>query len=252
MKSNLRLALVLAGLTIPAFTQQVLADTLTINPTSQTDSVAPPVTITLDDTSNPGKITVKVDVPPLSAKTLTGDINGVYFNLPSGINPGGLAIKGVAGGPVGTIDQDGSANNLGDGVNMNGGSGTSNFSVGVRIGNSGGIDGGDDYQSTTFTISGSNLTLSSFTSQSFGVRLKSVGVPPNRNGSSKTGATSPTVVTKTTPSGGGNTSNNPTGGGTGEDPTKPSEQVPEPTTVAGTLLAGAVLGWRRLKASKNS
>ncbi len=172
------------------------ADSLVINLSDQTNSNTqnyPTVKITLDDTSNPGKITVKVDVVP-GATGYIGDLRGVYFNLP-GVS--GLQIASVAGGPLTAVSTDGNFSSFNNSANLQGIN--QSFNLGAEIGQQG-IAKGDDYQTTTFTISGNGLTLSAFTSQSVGVRMMSVGSPSgNRELSSKTLGTAPATVTITDP-----------------------------------------------------
>lgn len=237
------------------------ADSITFDASPKTGDPAK-VNITLDDTTNPGKITVKVDVITDADNPNTADISGVYFNVPSGVNPNSLSI---AGDQVSLVDQDGSANDLGNGVNMSGGGKPSSFSVGVRIGVSGGINGGDDYQTTTFTLSGASL--SDFTSQAFGVRLKSVGLPEGpREGSSKLEQSSPATVATSTDGGGSTVGADSTGGedtadgggstdagGDGGGDIMVSATAPEPLTIAGTILGGgALLGLRKRKGHKKA
>lgn len=240
---------------------QAKADSITFDASPKTGDPAS-VNVTLDDTSNPGSITVTVNVVPEAKTGNIGDINGVYFNLPDGVGP--VTVSGVSGGPVNLAnsDLDGNAGNLGDGVNMQGGGGDTSFDVGIRIGVSGGINGGDDYQTTTFTVSAAGLSLSSFSSQSFGIRLKSVGpVDGSRNGSSKVAETITAPIVVTNPGGGGGDEGggdttagggDTTGGGGGDigggsDPVA----VPEPMTISGLLVgAGGLLAARRRKTSQ--
>ncbi|MCT7986972.1 PEP-CTERM sorting domain-containing protein [Laspinema olomoucense] len=253
---------------------QAKADSITFDASPKTGDPAK-VNVTLDDTSNPGSITVTVNVVPEANTGNIGDINGVYFNLPDGVGP--VTVGGVSGGPVnlGSSDLNGNAGNLGDGVNMQGGGGDTSFDVGIRIGFSGGASyqgTPDDFRTTTFTVSAAGLSLNSFTSQSFGIRLKSVGPEGGtRDGSSKVAQTitAPIVVATppATPPGGDNPTppvgDNPTPPGgdnptppVGDNPTPPGGgsdpvAVPEPMTIGGLLMgAGGLLAARRRKMSQ--
>lgn len=244
---------------------QAKADSITFDASPNTGDPAN-VTITLDDTTNPGKITAIVKVNPAVTGN-TADITGVFFDVPAGV--GTLSIAGVSGGPVTNVVQGGGVLNLGGGVSMQGG-GQTPFSVGVKIGASGGMSAGgvaDDFQTTTFTIAGDGLSLNSFTSQSFGIRVQSVGPEDSsRNGSSKLGATSPSTIVASTPpaetpvaetpvaenpetpvaENPGTPETPPAGGGS--DPV----EVPEPMTIGGLLMgAGGLMAARRRKVNKN-
>ncbi|MBD1937561.1 PEP-CTERM sorting domain-containing protein [Microcoleus sp. FACHB-68] len=183
----------------------------------------PTVKVTLDDTSNPGKITAKVEVVP--GKTgYIGDLRGVYFNIP-GVS--GLTISPVAGGPLTNISTNGNFKSFSNSADLQGTK--LSFNAGVEVGRQG-IPDGDDYQSTTFTISGNGLTLSAFTSQTVGARLMSVGDPNgSRELSSKTAGTAPATVAVNPPSGpstpSGGTPDAP-GGGTPEQPTGGTPNAP--------------------------
>ncbi|MBD2039156.1 PEP-CTERM sorting domain-containing protein [Microcoleus sp. FACHB-672] len=172
------------------------AETVTVNLTDKTNTNTadyPTVSVTLDDTSNPGKITATVNV--VSGKTgYTGDLRGVYFNLP-GVS--GLAITPIAGGPLSHISTNGDFSAFGNSAGLEGTK--LDFNAGVEVGKQG-IAKGDDYQSTKFTISGTGLTLSAFSSTTIGARLMSVGIGKNRDLSSKTAGTAPVIVAATPPS----------------------------------------------------
>ena len=189
--SSLIASTVLIASSVPA-----KADTLQINLADATNTNTqnyPTVKVTLDDTSNPGQITVKVDVVP-GATGYIGDLRGVYFNLAGVSN---LAINPVSGGPLTATSTNGNFNSFSNSADLQGTQ--QSFNVGAEIGTQG-IAGGEDYQSTSFTISGSGLSLSSFTSQSIGVRMMSVGSPTgNRDYSSKTLGVAPATVTVTNP-----------------------------------------------------
>ncbi|MCT7967394.1 PEP-CTERM sorting domain-containing protein [Laspinema sp. D1] len=242
---------------------QAKAETRTFN--IAPSGADPGLNVTLDDTTNPGSITVKVDIAPgsVDGKATIADISGIFLDLPNGV--GALSVSSVAGGPATTVLQEGGkVNDLGDGVNMKGDGKPASFDVGIKIGYSGGASNGgtpDDFQSTTFTLSGSGLSLDSFTNEGFGVRLKSVGLAEatNRDGSLKLETTmTPTVVTNpgggTTGGGGGDTTGGGGTGGGGGDTTGgggDSVPVPEPLTMGGLILgAGGLIAARRRKMSQ--
>lgn len=231
------------------------ADTLTINlsdVTNENTGDFPTVEIVLNETA-PGTIEATVNVVP-GPTGYIGDLRGVYFNLPSGVSAtisGGSAITNkTSTGDFGDFSK--SADLQGTQVG---------FNAGVEIG-SGGI-GKDDYQTATFTISGTGLSLSSFNEGSFGTRLMSVGDPDGkRDLSSKTIGTAPSTVVATQPP--GETPETPETP-VAENPvtpvtpvTPPAEggsdpvAVPEPMTIGGLLVgAGGLLAARRRKLNNN-
>jgi hypothetical protein len=160
----------------------------------------------------------------------------VYFNLP---DVSGLQINSVSGGPLTATSTNGNFGSFSNSADLQGLN--QSFSLGAEIGRQG-IAGGDDFQTTTFTISGDDLTLSAFTSQSVGVRLMSVGSPgSNRDLSSKTLGIAPPTVTITSPP----VVQTPL-------PNNDPVSVPEPTTVAGLGLVAAALGISRRKSKKRA
>lgn len=234
------------------------ADTLTINlsdVTNENTSNYPTVELVLNETA-PGTIEATVNVVPGSTGYI-GDLRGVFFNLPAGVT--GASITHVGGGPI-TKTAIGNLNTIGPSANLQG-TGVS-FNAGVEIG-SPGIAGGDDFQTTSFTISGTGLSLSDFTSNSFGTRMMSVGEPGgSREYSSKTIGTAPSTVVATQPP--GETPETPETP-VAENPvtpvnpvTPPTEggsdpvAVPEPMTIGGLLVgAGGLIAARRRKLNKN-
>ena len=154
----------------------------------------------LDDSVKDGSVDVTVKVNGTGDGI--ADISGVWFHIADESLIPGLTFDEIDYTAVGVgtnsefitkISLGENSNNLGNGVNLNG-SGPNNFDVGLRIGQSGGINGGDDFRSITFRIGHTteDLDLSLFSEEGWGTRLKSVGA--NRNGSSKLQATAPTFT----------------------------------------------------------
>ncbi|AFY49378.1 hypothetical protein Nos7524_3587 [Nostoc sp. PCC 7524] len=168
------------------------------------------VQITLDDQiAGSGKVQFKVDYLPTGSNTIA-DLRGLFFNilddsLLKDLKVTGANITASKFGPAGTIQSVGSSSN-----NLNGGGGK--FDAGVEIGQQG-IGGGDDFQTTTFTLyhTSKALTLEQFSQQNFGARLMSVGSQNgSRNGSSKLKGQAPYYT----------------------PPPPPPKKVPEPTAIA--------------------
>lgn len=116
----------------------------------------------------------------VSTGGLTADLRGLFFDFNAPSKLGSLRWDGAdvtKFRTAGVID-------LGGGVNMHGAA--SPYDVGLAFGTSG-IGKGDDFQSTTFTLSGDvPLTLDDIANVQFGARLTSIGTPEGaRNGSSK-------------------------------------------------------------------
>ena len=111
------------------------------------------------------------------------DISGFYFDLIDTGSFGSLTLTDVSNPsvPLGTLTAN--AGNLGNGINMNGGGAPNSYDYGFLVGNSGGINGGDDYQSVSFTLTDSDglITIADF--DALAARHKSVGA--GRNGSTK-------------------------------------------------------------------
>lgn len=143
--------------------------------------------ITVDDNTD-GFFRVNVKVIPETATGNIGDITGVFFNLSPFISESD--ITGTIGVPI--IGFGNNTNNLGKGVNLQGG-GPNNpglFDVGLRFA---GFNV-DDVQEVEFTISNiTTLTLDDFTG--FGLRLQTVGpLSGKRNGSSKLSGFTPIPI----------------------------------------------------------
>jgi hypothetical protein len=142
-------------------------------------------TVTFDDTANPGAVKVTVAVDP---SVSIADINGFFLNVrDESLIPG----LWVSGDMTLSVKKANGVTSAGPGNNING-EGVGPFDVGLRIGSPG--IGKDDYQTATFVLhySGLSLTNDMFTDavtedgDIFAVRLTSVGAPGcNRNGSSK-------------------------------------------------------------------
>lgn len=178
---------VAAGLAIASSFSPASAASVTFNVSSalSNDSTPASVNLTLDDTAaGAGKVQFKVNVV---RNPNIADIRGVFFNI---LDNSLLRDLKITGANVTQFAATGSINRLGQGNNINPGG---PFEIGVEIGQQG-LGGGDDIQSTMFTVAHSSqaLTLAQFSNQSFGLRLQSVGLPgSSREGSSKLGGKAP-------------------------------------------------------------
>lgn len=146
------------------------------------------VTVELDDMTDPGNIVITLTV---NEDPNTADLRGFFFDIADDSLLAGLTITGAE--VTETAISANSVINLGGGNNLNGGGSPCPCDVGVEIGNPG-IGQGDDFQTTTFTLSHltEGLDLSVFAGQDLGVRVMSVGLPgSSRNGSSKLFGTVP-------------------------------------------------------------
>lgn len=142
------------------------------------------VNYTLEDIAGGG---VKFTV---DASSQLSDIRGVWFDISDDSLLSGLNILG--NDITQTVIDANSVNNLGGGVNLNGGGTSAPFDVGLEIGQSGLRGGRDDFRMTTFNVFHDSVALSieNFAGQDFGTRLTSVGT--DRNGSSKLVGMAPT------------------------------------------------------------
>ena len=115
-----------------------------------------------------------------STNGLTADLRGLFFDFNAPSKLGALHFEGADV----TNFQTGDVIDLGRGSNMKGAA--LPFDVGLAFGTSG-IGRGDDFQTTTFTLSSNvPLTLDDIANVQFGARLTSVGAPGSaRSGSSK-------------------------------------------------------------------
>jgi hypothetical protein len=228
------------------------AETATITLTDATNTNTadyPTVQVTLDDAANPGSITATVTVVP-GPTGYIGDLRGVFFNLPGVSN---LQITPVSGGPLTAISTNGNFGSFNNSAKLNGTGLT--FTAGVEVGTQG-IAQGDDYQTTSFTISGTGLSLSSFSQSAIGTRLMSVGAPGGgRSLSSKTTGTAPTIVASNPSTSNPSNPSNPgsTGSNTGSDTGSQPQAVPEPSILAGlAVIGGALIKWRGSRRSQEN
>ena len=137
---------------------------------------------------------------------VSGDISGIWFDIANDSLVGSLDISGAnLTGEQQSVDN---VNDLGGGVNLNGGGSLAPLDVGVKIG----ANGNDNIEQTTLTVLGNGLSTMDFIGQAFGVRIKSSG--PNENGSSKLAGFAPSSF---------------------DQPNDP-QNVPEPTAILGSLV----------------
>ncbi len=177
MKSILIVGIVLIAMLAFSETGHAASITYNLDPFTG-DSAAAEITVD-DDTA--GFFSVSVQVLPETNTGNIGDITGIFFNLSDEITESDITV--TTGGSI--IDFENNTQNLGEGVNLNGG-GSDNpgsFDVGLQFSGF----SVDDIQLVEFTIDLSDfdtLTLDDF--DGFGLRLQSVGVDgSDRNGSSK-------------------------------------------------------------------
>lgn len=237
---------------------QAAEKTLTLTDKTNTDTKDyPTVSLSLKDVA--GGVEVKVNVVP-SAAGWTGDLRGVWFNLP---NASGVSVSGISGGPVTGITGASNATKQGVGNSAELTGMKASFNLGVEIGSQG-IAKGDDFQTATFKLSG--VSLADFSSDMIGTRMMSVGPEGNRSYSSKTGSAAipGNNDSTTTPSTGGSTPpavveppsnppSTPVSSGGDEGGGMVSEAAPEPLTILGTMLGGgALVAARKRKANKAS
>jgi hypothetical protein len=197
MKSVVQSLVLVAALT------SANAATIFFNPTVDNDDPAANVNVLITVTDTMGGVNILAQVVPTMALPNIGDIRGLFFNL---------NVAGVCANVLGANLTSCLTNSSGAGDwNMNP---LGPFSLALEIGTSG--IGKDDIQKTTLSISG--LTTANFTQAA--ARLTSVGVPGNRQYSSK-------LIPV--------------------DPSEPGGEVPEPSTLAliGLGLAGVASRMRR-------
>jgi hypothetical protein len=205
------------------------------------------VKFTLDDQlGGTGNIQFKVDYLATGKNTLA-DIRGVFFDifddsLLSGLKVTGANVTASQFGPADSVTSVGSSNN-----NLSGGKSSYTFDAGIEIGKEG-IADGDDFQTTTFTLShiSQALNLTQFSAQSFGVRLMSVGDAKSREDSSKLVGQTPSYTPTPAPAPAPAPTPAPTPSPTPSPTTyyQPStsqpqpKKVPEPSTLAALSLFG--------------
>ena len=144
------------------------------------------VDFTLEEVGGDVKFTITVDPAGPNNTGNIADLRGIFMHISDETLLSNITATGAD-----VTDQQYSANNvinLGNGANLNG-DGTQSFDLGVEIGSSG-IGGGDDFQTTMFTLSHSTETLTIanfiFDGTEFGVRATSTGpAGGSRGGSSK-------------------------------------------------------------------
>src|SRR3989338_8992006 len=146
---------------------------------ASTDTTIPQVRVTITESAN-GSLSFSVS----QEGGIVGDLRGLFFDLADERLLGSLS---TATANTGFRQGNDSVKDLGEGVNMNGLTGSdSGFDVGIKMGTAG--IGKDDIRGYNFTLSSSTraLTLEDFANVEFGVRLTSVGtLGGSRNGSSK-------------------------------------------------------------------
>ena len=135
---------------------------------------------------------LRFDLNVLDDTGTIGDLNGLFFDVSDGAILDGLSFEGTD--LTGTVVKEDSVTKVDSYNNVNGEvvKEYDKFDVGVQFGTQGMAQ--DDIQSTSFTLSSDSgdLTIDSFLSQDFAVRLTSVGeIDGSRDGSVKIGGTAP-------------------------------------------------------------
>lgn len=146
---------------------------------ASTDVGGPQVRVTITEGSN-GQLQFSVT----QDGAVIGDLRGLFFDLADKALAGSLITSAANTGFVQGVDK---IKDLGDGVNMNGLTGSGKgYDAGIRIGTAG--IGKDDVRSYDFALSSTlrALTLDDFANVDFAARLTSVGtLGGSRNASSK-------------------------------------------------------------------
>lgn len=141
---------------------------------------------------------LKFDLEVMDDTGVIGDLNGLFFDLADDSIAENLQVTGsdLTGDNIdanSVTKVDGYNNINGEVIKEDG-----RFDVGVQFGTQG--IGGDDIQSTSFTMStvdGAALSLTDIVNQDFAVRLTSVGeIDGARNGSVKISGTSEPIITE--------------------------------------------------------
>ena len=160
------------------------------NPDARAGALYPTVQVSVSEALGvDGRIFLKFSVAVVrSTDGQVADLRGLFFNLTGTGLLGGLAVSGP---DVTSKDFSGSANNLGGGVNINGG-GPDSYHIGLAFGTQG--IGSDDIRFTEFSLKhnspdpsqpAQDLRVGLLTSQNFAARLTSVGPESHREGSLK-------------------------------------------------------------------
>jgi hypothetical protein len=131
--------------------------------------------VNVSDIAGGAQLSVNVSGPVI------GDITGIFFDLSQDVGSGLGVISGFSPGGLVYAIQEGAVDKINPFPNMNGA--FDPFDVGVRIGNSGGINGGDDFQNFLLSVFGTGVDSTDF--ERIGVRLQSVGMGQARGGSAK-------------------------------------------------------------------
>ncbi|MDP1931308.1 MAG: Ig-like domain-containing protein [Gammaproteobacteria bacterium] len=155
---------------------------------ASTESTIPQVRITITESAT-GNLSFSIT----QEGGIVGDLRGLFFDLADKSLVGSLSTSTANTGFRQGTD---AVKDLGEGVNMNGLTGSGKgFDAGIKIGTAG--VGKDDIRSYDFTLSSSvrALSIDDFANVDFGVRLTSVGVlGGSRNDSSKIIETTSTGV----------------------------------------------------------
>lgn len=181
MKSKMKLgsSLTLACLLIPSVSNAILIGTLE----DFTNGGGYFGEVTVEDTM-PDTVAITATIT-VNGPTATGDIIGLWFGLNNydvannySVLPGSDVTNFQEGDPV--------SNNLGQGNNLNGGSGAASglFNVAFAIG-SNGAGQGDYFETTSFSFSGAGLNELAFLNESIGMRVQSTSSPTFHTTSSK-------------------------------------------------------------------
>ncbi len=156
-----------------------------------TEDGNPDVRVTITEDS--GDLEFVLTVIAGSGTGFIADLRGLFFDIDASLEGllGGLSASGEH---INVTQFEANAvNDLGNGANING-DGPKKTDIGVEIGTQGKAE--NDIQATGFTLSHAtqNLTLDMFAGMNFGVRLTSVGIGENREGSLKLFSTSGAVT----------------------------------------------------------
>lgn len=181
-----KLVLTLGALALGVHTAQAAPITYFLQDSAGSDPVR--IGVTLDDAVTAGSVQFTIAVAPNVAFPNIADLRGFFFNVANEALVGGFSFTGAD-----ITDSEQDANNV---SSIGNGNPTVNplgmFDLGVEIGSNG--IGSDDIQTTTFTVSYTNVALTSAmflpgtyeADGLFAVRATSTGLAGgSRNGSSK-------------------------------------------------------------------